>query len=212
MYASDPDDNGFLARVLFHAGIVTQRAVGISIQVWTTSAASVTNVSATFTNDHSALLTTLISNDAALAGSYVSIRLPSSIMLEAGGVYVVTYAPQVGVPASPAYAPCEHRQMFRTPVFGLQLASKEVCRGPHRRRKWCRLPRGPPLVGFRDGGHVGSCDEHVGHWLRAPAGGCGRSREYAGPSPCSLTPWLCRARPLRSTPPALPCGWTRRRV
>ena len=48
-------------------------------------------------------MTTLVSTDAGFAGSYVTIRLPSSIILQAGGVYVITYAPQVGVPAS-----CNH--------------------------------------------------------------------------------------------------------
>lgn len=76
---------------------------------------------------------------------------------------------------------------FALAVFGLQLAYKEVPRAPHRRRKWCRLPRGSPIVGFRDRGFVDRRDGHVSLWLSAPAGAAGPGNLRI-PFPCSLTP------------------------
>lgn len=68
----------------------------MSIQVWVGNSTDITKVAASYTSNHDALITTIASSDAGLAGGYVSIHLPNSMVLKAGGTYVVAYAPQVG--------------------------------------------------------------------------------------------------------------------
>lgn len=75
--------------------IILPRAIAVAIQVWVGNATSVLSVASSFTSSHDALITTIAYTDIGVAGGFVSIHLPNSMILQAGGTFVVTYAPQV---------------------------------------------------------------------------------------------------------------------